>query len=363
MASNHAPQRTPFYAAHRALGATMTEFAGWEMPLQYSGVVAEHLAVRRAVGVFDISHMGVLLVAGPNAQAVLNALLTNDVAQLQSGHAQYTFICNERGGVVDDLILYRIEPSMFLLVVNAINTEKDFNWIAAHATQPVVLENRTTQTAALALQGPAAARVLPEAAGLSRFQIARFTLAGCTGWTARTGYTGEDGFELFFDAADAEKVWRELLERGKPFGLVPAGLGARDSLRLEMCYPLYGHELDENTTPVEAGLSQFVAFDKGPFIGQPALLQQRKNGVSRRLIAFAMDYKGPLPRTQCKIFAGGQPVGTVTSGSYSPMLEVGIGLGYAEPAVAAIGTQIQVEIRGRLYPAKVKPRPLVKKHK
>lgn len=363
MASNHVPQRTPFYAVHRALGATMTEFAGWEMPLQYSGVVAEHLAVRHAVGLFDISHMGVLLVAGPSAQVVLNVLLTNDVARLQSGYAQYTFICNEVGGVIDDLILYRVEPSMFLLVVNAINTQKVYTWIAAHAHQPVVLENRTTQTAALALQGPAATSVLPEAAGLGRFQIARFKLAGCTCWTARTGYTGEDGVELFFDATAAEKVWNELLARGKPFGLVPAGLGARDSLRLEMCYPLYGHELDEHTTPLEAGLSRFVVFDKGAFIGQSALLQQRQNGVGRQLIAFAMDYKGPLPRTQCKIVVGGQPVGTVTSGSYSPMLEVGIGLGYVEPAVAAIGTQIQVEIRGRFYPAKVKSRPLVKKRK
>ncbi|MDW7979966.1 MAG: glycine cleavage system aminomethyltransferase GcvT, partial [Verrucomicrobiales bacterium] len=269
-------RRTPLYAAHRALGATMTEFAGWEMPLQYTGVVAEHMAVRRAVGLFDVSHMGVLLAAGPNAESVLNLLLTNDVARLHPGHAQYTLICNEHGGVVDDLVLYRIEPSVFMLVVNAANTQKDFDWIAAHADKPVVLQNVSAQTAGLALQGPRAPDVLPEAAALDRFAVGRFQIAGCACWVARTGYTGEDGFELFCSAGDAEKLWSALLERGSPFGIVPAGLGARDSLRLEMCYPLYGHELDEQTTPLEAGLSRFVAFDKGEFTGRSRLVAQRQ---------------------------------------------------------------------------------------
>lgn len=359
MANADPAQHTPLYAVHKALGATMTTFAGWEMPLQYSSVVAEHLAVRQAVGLFDISHMGVLLVAGSFAPEVLNTLLTNDVARLQPGYAQYTFLCNDRGGVIDDLILYRVEPSMFLLVTNAVNTQKDFHWIAANVPKPVVLQDLSTRTAALALQGPAAIKVLPEGTGMRRFQITRLNAAGCGCWVSRTGYTGEDGFELFFDSCDAGKLWAELFNRGKPFGLVPVGLGARDSLRLEMCYPLYGHELNENTTPIEAGLSKFVAIDKGDFIGRQRLYEQLTNGVSCQLVAFAMCQKGPVPRAQCKIFAQGQPAGTVTSGSYSPVLGLGIGMGYVQPAVAAPGTELEIEIRGRLYPAVVKPKPLL----
>ncbi len=363
MASSGPPQRTPLYAVHRASGATMTVFAGWEMPLHYSGVVAEHLWVRRAVGIFDISHMGVLLVAGTHAEQVLNKLLTNDVARLEPGSAQYTLMCNDNGGVIDDLILYRIEPSMFLLVVNAANTQKDFDWITANAPEPVVLQNLSWQTAILALQGPAAARVLPEAAELDRFKIARLKIADCACWIARTGYTGEDGFELFCAAEDAEKLWGALLQRGKPFRLVPVGLGARDSLRLEMCYPLYGHELDEHTTPFEAGLSKFVVFDKGDFVGRMRLLKQRRDGLARQLVAFVMGGRAPLPRAGCKIMMQGRVVGMVTSGSYSPILEAGIGMGYVELATALPGAQVQIEIRGRLCLAELKPKPLLQKRR
>jgi aminomethyltransferase len=335
----------------------MTGFGGWEMPVQYTGILDEHAAVRERVGLFDISHMGEFIVAGPNAERVLNHLLTNDARRIEVGQAQYTLMCNQRGGVIDDLIVYRVEPTLYLLVVNAANIEKDFDWISRQALAPVVLENRSEAMGALALQGPNAPAVLPEAAAVGHFHIQRVRAAGTDCWVARTGYTGEDGFEIMCDAADTELLWHELIRRG----VHPCGLGARDTLRLEMCYPLNGSDMTEETTPLEAGLGRFVSFDKGEFIGRPVLMEQRDRGVARRLVAFRMTGKSPPPRQHYPILTAGRKIGEVTSGTQSPTMGVGIGMGYVPASDAKIGAGIEVEIRGRTYPAIIEKKPLLKR--
>jgi aminomethyltransferase len=354
-------KRTPLYTAHVESGAKMVGFGGWEMPVQYTSIVEEHLAVRQRVGLFDISHMGEVLVAGPNAGRVLNRLLTNDVRRLAIGQAQYTLLGNDSGGVIDDLIVYRIEPTVYLLVINASHIERDFNWMTTHTDVGCVFQNRSNQTAAMALQGPAATRCLPEAAGLKRFHIQQLRVSGKDCRVARTGYTGEDGFELLCAPADAVALWTELLARGREFGIQPCGLGARDTLRLEMCYPLHGNDITDTTTPLEALLDKYVAFDKGDFIGRAALEEQRAKGVTRKLVAFRMTGKCPPPRQHYPILAAGQRIGEITSGTQSPSLGVGIGMGYVTAAVATPGTKIEIEIRGKNYPAIIKKPPLLKK--
>ncbi len=352
-------KRTPLYEAQRALGAKMIAFGGWEMPVQFTSIVEEHRAVRERVGLFDISHMGEILVAGPNAESVLNRLFTNDLRKVAVGQAQYTLLCNEAGGVIDDLIVYRIEPSVYLLVVNAGNIEKDFAWMNARAGGSAVFENQSDRTAALALQGPLAAKFLENSAKLPPFHIERESVFGAMCWVARTGYTGEDGFEILCEAGDAVGLWNELLEFGKEFDIRPCGLGARDTLRLEMCYPLHGQDITEGTTPIEAGLGRFVSFDKGEFIGRAALLEQKEKGVARKLVAFKMTGQSPPPRPHYAIVSGGRKVGEVTSGTQSPTLGCGIGMGYVESGV----TGIEIEIRGKLYPATIEKKPLLKKGK
>lgn len=349
-------QHTPLHAAHRQGGAKLVAFGGWEMPVQYTSIVEEHHAVRERAGLFDISHMGQFLAAGPTAARALDQLLTNAVDALAVGHGRYSLLCNPAGGIVDDLIVYRIEPTVFLLVVNASRCAADLAWLTAHAPAPFVLDH-DTRAAAVALQGPRARQILPEAAALTAFQIARLTVAGKLCWVAATGYTGEDGFELFCAAADAVALWTELLARGQPHGLLPCGLGARDTLRLEACLPLYGNDLAEDTTPLEAGLGRFVAMDKGEFIGRAALQAQRETGIGRQLVAFRMTGQSPPPRPHYPILAAGQRLGEVTSGTQSPTLHCGIGLGYVPPGTTAI----DIEIRGRPYPAVVAKKPLYKR--
>ena len=361
MASPEIFKRTPLYAAHLDLGARMVAFGGWEMPVQYSSIVEEHNTVRQRVGLFDISHMGEVLVAGPNAETVLNRLFTNDVRKVGVGEAQYTLMCNEHGGVIDDLIVYRVEPAVYLLVVNAGNIEKDLAWMNAQVNIPGVFENQSDQTAAMALQGPLAAKFLENSARVEHFHIERETVFGKICWVARTGYTGEDGFEILCDAADAAEIWMELLEMGAEFGIKPCGLGARDTLRLEACLPLHGQDLTEDTSPIEAGLTRFVSFDKGEFVGRPVLIEQNEKGVARRLVAFKMADKSPPPRPHYAMMAGGRKVGEVTSGTQSPTLGVGIGLGYVETPLAAIGTKLEIEIRGKTYPASIEKKPLLKR--
>jgi aminomethyltransferase len=305
--------------------------------------------------------MGEFLVAGPNAEGVLNELLTNDLRSIAVGQAQYTLLCNEAGGIIDDLIAYRVEPSVFLLIVNASNIEKDFAWMNARASKPAVFDNLSDKMAALALQGPAAAKVFSEAAIIARFGIARLAVFGKQCWVARTGYTGEDGFEIMCDAADAPALWTGLLERGKAFGIKPCGLGARDTLRLEMCYPLHGNDITEETTPLEAGLGKFVAFDKAAFVGRDTLAMQKEKGVTRRLVAFKMTEKSPPPRPHYPILVQGRKTGEVTSGTQSPTLGMGIGMGYIEAAEVRVGAPIEIEIRGNRFAAMIEKKPILKR--
>jgi aminomethyltransferase len=368
MASTEQLRRTPLYAAHLEWGAKMVPFGGWEMPVAYTSIVEEHTAVRERVGLFDVSHMGEVLVAGPNAEAVLNHLLTNDVRKTAVGQAQYTLMCNEGGGVIDDLIVYRVEPSMYLIVVNASNIEKDFAWMNSRARASVVLENESDKTAMLALQGPNAQKLLAAAADVPRFHIVHRNVFGVPCRVARTGYTGEDGFEILCDAADGITLWTELLARGAGLGIKPCGLGARDTLRLEMCYPLNGSDMTGETTPLEAGLDRFVSFDKGDFIGRDALAEQKDKGVERKLVAFKMTEKSPPPRQHYAIMATGtearatRRVGEVTSGTQSPTLGIGIGMGYVESNAAGIGEHIGIEIRGRTFAAAIEKKPLLKRN-
>jgi aminomethyltransferase len=355
-------KRTPLYATHLECGAKMVPFGGWEMPVQYTGILEEHAAVRERVGLFDISHMGEILVAGPTAEKALNHLLTNDVSKIELGQAQYTLMCNNRGGVIDDLIVYRVEPSVFLLVVNASNIEKDFIWMSSHVTSSVVLDNLSDKYAALALQGPNATKLV-ESSSISHFHIARQNVCGRECWVARTGYTGEDGFELLCDPKDATTLWSGLLNRGRDLGIQPCGLGARDTLRLEMCYPLHGNDITEETTPIEAGLGKYVSFDKGEFIGRPVLAEQKEKGVSRKLVAFKMAEKSPPPRPHYRMTKDGKSVGEVTSGTQSPSLGIGIGMGYVETAAAQAGSPIAIEIRDKTYRAFIEKKPLLKRGK
>jgi aminomethyltransferase len=356
-------KRTPLYSAHVALGGKLVPFGGWEMPVQYTSIMEEHTAVRERVGLFDVSHMGQVLVAGPQAEAALNHLLTNDVRKLGVGQAQYTLMCDERGGVIDDLIVYRLEPTVFLAVINAANIDKDFAWMTGHADTTVVMENESDRWAMLAVQGPAAMKLLSTAVGIASFHIARREICGVDCQVARTGYTGEDGCELLCDAAEANRLWTALLTAGASFGIKPCGLGARDTLRLEVCYPLNGSDMTSQTTPLEAGLNRYVSFDKGEFIGRDVLAQQQATGVARKLIAFKMTEKAPPPRAHYPIVAGGRPVGEITSGTLSPTMGIGIGMGYVTADVAAVGTSIGIEIRGKTYAAIIEKKPLLKRGK
>jgi len=339
----------------------MAAFGGWEMPVAYTSIVEEHRAVRERVGLFDVSHMGQVTAAGPGIEPFLDEMLTNNVRKSSAGRAQYTFLCNQDGGIADDLVLYWLEPSRFLLLVNAGNTDADFDWLRRHAPPGVRVRNLAGEIGAVAVQGPLAAKLLPMAAGLEMFHIGLFDVCECRCHVARTGYTGEDGFEVFCAADELARLWNALLECGKEFGIRPCGLGARDTLRTEACLPLHGQDITPATTPLEAGLGKFVAFEKDGFIGREALRLQKEQGVTRKLVAFRMTGKSPPPRPHYKLFAGGRQVGEVTSGTHSPSLEIGIGLGYVERASSRPGTQISVEIRDRQYQAVIAHKPLYRR--
>ncbi|MCX7824208.1 MAG: glycine cleavage system aminomethyltransferase GcvT [Verrucomicrobiae bacterium] len=361
-------KRTPLYQRHRALGARLVDFGGWEMPVQYEGIVAEHKAVRGDCGMFDISHMGEARVSGPQALAFLNQLLTNDLARLGVGQGQYNLMCNDRGGTVDDLYAYRVAEQAYLLVINASRIEADvehINRIAAlWAIQrsELLIENISSQTGAIAVQGPRSAAVMDKllpgvSAEVPRNRIAKRNLAGAEVFVARTGYTGEDGFELLMPAEATPTVWDLSLEQG----VKPCGLGARDTLRTEMCYPLYGHELDEDTSPIEAGLAKFVALEKPAFVGKEHLQRQKLSGSSKTLVAFRMNERSAPPRPHYPILIGSQVAGEVTSGTMSPSLGVGIGMGYVSPAQAAQSQALEIEIRGRRWPARIVTKPIYRR--
>ncbi len=359
-------KRTPLYEEHVKLGARMVEFAGWEMPVQYSGVKDEHLAVRAAAGLFDVSHMGQIEATGAGATDFVQAITTNDVKKLVDGQAQYSLLCKEDGGVIDDIIVYRIAPDRYVLVVNASNAQKDFAWIKAHADAGVAVADISSDFAMIALQGPKAAEILKgisnaDIDGLGHYHFLKAAILDHDCIVARTGYTGEDGFEIFTPPDGVVSVWQTIVERGKPLGLLPAGLGARDTLRLEMKYSLYGHEITEETNPIEAGLGWVVKL-KNPddFIGKDAIAEVKERGLSRALIGFKMVDPG-IPRQGYPIVMNDKEVGEVTSGTMSPSLGYAIGIGFVPKGHEAIGEEIYIDIRGRARKAVVVETPFYKR--
>lgn len=331
----------------------MVEFAGWEMPVQYTGVIDEHLAVRRHAGLFDVSHMGEIEVRGAGALELCQQLTANDIGRVKQFQAQYNLLLNEKGGVVDDVIVYRLAADYFFICVNASNIAKDYQWIRSHAEgyAGVDVANVSDRYAQLALQGPLAETIMQPLtqlalADIKSFYCAEGEVASVRCLVARTGYTGEAGFELYCSAADGEKLWNSLLEAGTPHGLVPAGLGARDTLRLEKAYPLYGHELDDQTTPLEAGLDWVVKFSKNRFVGRDRLAKQKEAGPTRKLVGIELVEPG-IARAGYRIVQGDQTVGHVTSGTRSPSLEKAIALAFVSSAEAALNNSLAVEIRGR----------------
>jgi aminomethyltransferase len=359
-------KKTALHDEHVRLGAKLVDFGGWSMPVQYSGILDEHHAVRSALGVFDISHMGQFYAEGAGAAAWLQRLLTNNIERLDVGECQYTFLLNERGGVIDDLIVYRVGAERYLLVVNAAKINEDFAWMRSHLASDVAFENASEHFAGIAVQGPRSALLFDAFFGgtysrPARNQILSIEIDGVVFHIARTGYTGEDGFEVFCHVDRAVKAWNDILARGADFGIKPCGLGARDTLRLEMCYPLNGSDLSPETTPLEAGLSIFVDLQKPAFIGRDALLAQKQAGIARRLVPFRMTGPSPPPRAHYPVFKGAEPVSETTSGTLSPSLKIGVGMTYLPSQLARIGEDIEIEIRGQRYPATVQKKPLLQR--
>jgi len=355
-------KRTPLYEEHVALGGKIVPFAGFEMPVQYpSGITAEHKAVREAAGLFDVSHMGEFVVRGPQALDLIQTITVNDASKMEVGQAQYSAMCLEHGGVVDDLIVYRF-ADRWMLVVNASNAAKDLAWVRRHAEGlDVEVEDRSDATALIALQGPAARDILRPLVDLDVDDVRYYhflegRVNGVPAVVSGTGYTGEDGFELYLDAGDAVGAWRALMKAGEGKGLIPAGLGARDSLRLEVGYALYGNDLDEEHTPLESGLGWITKLGKGDFVGREVLAKQKEEGVSRRLVGFKLVGKG-FPRPGYPVVAGGEDVGVVTSGTVAPSLGYGVGMAYVPPELSKPDTPIQVDIRGKLVDAVVQRPP------
>lgn len=354
-------RKTPLYDRHVAAGAKLAEFAGYEMPIMYAGIVSEHRRVRTTAGIFDVSHMGEFYVHGPGALASLERVTTNRVAALKEGRVQYTALCREHGGFVDDLLVYRL-PGRYMLVVNASNRDKDFDWIRSHLGAGATLEDASDETGLVAIQGPASEAVLSKVAdadvrGLRYYSSAYTTVAGKSVLVSRTGYTGEDGFEVYSSPDETPVIWDALFAAGKAHGVEPIGIGARDTLRLEMGYALYGNDIDETRTPVEANLMWITKLDKGDFIGRDAIARRVSEGPRETLVGFELLERG-VPRHGQRILAGGREVGVVTSGSFSPTFEKGIGMGYVQPGTSG---GIEVEIRERRVSAKVVPVPFYRK--
>jgi len=357
-------KRTPLYENHRRAGARLVEFAGWEMPVQYQGILAEHAMVRERAGVFDVSHMGQVEIRGAGAIERLQWVTANDVASLADGGAQYSLLLTADGGIVDDIIVYRLSAERLLVCVNAANRDADVAFLREHLTG-VDIDDRSDGLALIAVQGPLATSLLDpltsvEIAAVPSFSFVEAEVAGRSALAARTGYTGEDGWELYCAAADAPAIWDAVLEAGAGSGVGPAGLGARDTLRLEAALPLYGHEIDLETAPFEARLGWVVKLDKGEFLAREALLRRREQGPARRLIGIEVA-KGGVPRQGYPLLAGGRRGGERTSGTRSPTLGKGVALGYVEPQSARAGADLGVEIRGREVPAKVVSLPFYRR--
>jgi aminomethyltransferase len=352
-------RRTPLFQQHQDLGAKIVPFAGWEMPVTYEGIREEHSAVRRHVGMFDVSHMGEVEVEGPEALVFLQRVLSNDVAKIEVGGAQYSCLCTEEGGVIDDLFVYRLGGDNYLIVTNASNHESDLAWLGRQSRDfGVIVRDVADRFAMLAVQGPHARKVLGSALGIDlppRFHVSRVRLGGRPALACGTGYTGEDGVELLLDPEVAPRLWAELLDAG----VVPCGLGARDTLRLEVNYPLHGNELTPQRNPVEAGLG-WCCKEETRFIGAEAIARARAKGTAEQLVAFKIEGQG-IPRQGNPVLHDGEEVGAVTSGTYSPSLEIGAGMAYVNSELAEVGTEIEIDVRGKHRSARIASRPLYSK--
>ena len=360
-------KHTPLYEAHLKFKAKMVPFAGWEMPVYYSGIMAEHKSVRTSAGIFDIGHMGAVKVSGQNALQYLQKVLSNDVSRLEVGSSQYSIILNESGGVIDDIFVYRLpastrgEPNHYMLILNASNADKDIDWLKKNLSDDVEIKDLKRDMTLLALQGPKSQQILQKICDadlnkLGHHKIMAARISRLASLISRTGYTGEDGFELFFDPSKAENIWNKLIE----LGAAPCGLGARDTLRLEAGMPLYGHEYNEGITPLETGFSFAVKLDKGDFIGRDSLEVHKKEGFSKRLVGIKLKEIG-IPRQGHKIFKDGKIIGYITSGTMSPTLKVPIGMGYVRTEFSDVGSAFDVEIRGKHIKAEAVKLPFYKR--
>jgi len=365
-------KRTALYEEHVRLKGRMIDFGGWELPVQYSGLMDEHLTCRSACGLFDVSHMGEVHVEGSDAERFLNALVSNDVSKISIGQAQYSVMCNDEGGIVDDLIIYKRAPERFLVVINASNTEKDVAWmegVLKRNTWNLKFENASAQYSQIAIQGRYAEKILQTLTSTPLHDIKNYwfkegmVLNNVPAILARTGYTGEDGFEVYVPWNEGPAVWRALFEAGQTYGIKPCGLGARDTLRLEVRYPLYGNELGDTTNPLEAGLGWVVKLDKEDFVGKKAIADKKAQGLKNKLVGLTLNAAG-VPRPGYKIFdsSGLKEIGIVTSGTQSPSLKKAVALGYVTLPHSEIGTQIQLEIRGNKIPAEVIATPFYKRN-
>ena len=359
---------TPLLGLHKELGAKLVPFVGWNMPIQFAGVLSEHTCVRERVGLFDVSHMGEIEVKGKDAKKFLQFLLSNNVEKMFDGSILYSLMCYETGGVVDDLLAYRFSENHYFLCVNASNSDKDYDWIARHASSfNVNIKNTSSETSQLALQGPDAKNVLQSLCDislddLSYYNFRRGMVNNVESLISRTGYTGEDGFELYLSPEKVSEVFRSLMEQGRSYGIQPIGLGARDTLRIEMGYPLYGNEIDNNPTPLDAGLGWVIKFDKGEFLGRGSLLKQKEQGSPRRkLVGLKLLARG-VPRAHYQVFKNGESVGEVTSGTFSPTLNTGVGLCYVSSEYSDIGNHLDVKIRDQLVATEVIKLPFVPSH-
>ncbi len=359
---------TPLLDLHKELGAKLVPFAGWNMPIQFSGVLAEHTCVREKVGLFDVSHMGEIEVEGKDAKKFLQFLLSNNIDKMSDGSALYSLMCYDNGGVVDDLLVYRFSSTHYFLCVNASNSTKDYEWIIGHSSSfNVNVKNTSSRTAQLALQGPEAKNVLQPLCDISLDDLSYYNfregkVSNVESIISRTGYTGEDGFELYLSTKKVSQVFLSLMEEGCPFGIQPVGLGARDTLRIEMGYPLYGNEIDDKPTPLEAGLGWVVKFDKGEFIGRLSLLEQKEQGTLRRKLVGVKLFSRGVPRSHYQVLKNGESVGEITSGTFSPTLNTGIGLCYVSKEYSNEGNQLDVKIRDQLVASEVVKLPFVPTH-
>lgn len=362
-------KRTPLFEVYKEYGGKTVDFGGWELPVQFSSIKEEHEAVRTKAGLFDVSHMGEILVTGPDSLAFLQKMMTNDISKVSIGSAQYTAMCYDNGGTVDDLLVYKLDDDRYLLVVNAANTDKDYEWLAEHADGNARVENVSESYAQLAVQGPEAERILQklsgevQLSGISFFKFQEVAIDGCPALVSRTGYTGEDGFEIYCRPEHAVQLWRNILEAGNEDGILPCGLGARDTLRFEANLALYGQELSSEISPLEAGLGFAVKVNKdAEFIGKEALKAQKEQGAPRRIAGVEMIDRG-IPRHGYPVYKNGELIGEITSGTQSPTLKKNIGLALIKKEHAEPGSTLEVEIRGKKLKAEIVPTPFYKRSK